>query len=264
MRCPAARVDRPVSAAAVFRLRDPGGATTLARSVNADLPSFSARLEDIRARIATAAVRSGRLPGAVTLIAVVKSVAIEAVREAVAAGVTDLGENRVQEADAKIAGLGSGSARWHMVGPLQRNKAGRAVELFDRIQSVSDLDLAERLSRRALAAGRVLPVLVQVNVSGETTKHGIEPDRLEPLLHGMLELPGIRVDGLMSIGRPVADANEARPEFVRTRELRAAAERAVGVRLPELSMGMSGDFETAIEEGSTMVRLGTVLFGPRR
>jgi hypothetical protein len=194
------------------------------------------------------------------LVAVVKTVPVGVVRDAVAAGLTDLAENRVQEAEEKIDAVGR-AVRWHLVGHLQRNKAGRAAGLFDRIHSIDDQDLAESLSRRARAAGRVIRGLVQVNVSGETSKHGVAPAALVGLLEGTARLPGLAIDGLMSIG-PI-DAGEARRCFARTRELRDGAERSLGIELPELSMGMSADYEAAIEEGSTLVRVGTALFGPR-
>src|SRR5262249_13047323 len=153
--------------------------------------------------------------------------------------------------------------RWHMIGHLQRNKAGRAVELFDRVQAVDSVELAEALSRRAVGAARTLPVLVEVNVSGEATKFGAAPDELEGLLERVAALPGLSLDGLMTVGPPVASVEEARPGFARLRALRDRAERALGRRLPELAMGMSGDFEVAVEEGATLVRVGTALFGER-
>jgi pyridoxal phosphate enzyme (YggS family) len=226
-------------------------------------PDFRGRLDDVRGRIARAAARSGRTPDAVTLVAVVKTVPPDVVLLGVEAGLADLGENRVQEAEGKIAAVGRSRARWHLIGHLQRNKAGRAVELFDRVHSVDSEALADALSRRAADAGRVLPVLVEVNVSGETTKFGVAPAEVERLAAHVLGLPGLALDGLMTVGAPVSRAEEARPGFARLRALREAAERATGARLPELSMGMSGDFETAVEEGSTMVRVGTALFGAR-
>jgi len=221
------------------------------------------RLDEVRGRIAAAAARSGRPVERVTLVGITKTVAAEAVAEAVALGLSDLGENRVQEAEAKIAAVGRGAARWHLVGHLQRNKAGRAVELFDRVHSVDDADLAEALSRRAVAAGRTLPVLVEVNVAGEASKFGVAPEALEPLLERAAALPGLRLDGLMTVGPPVREPGEARPVFERLRDLRDRAAARLGLRLSELSMGMSGDFEVAVEEGSTLVRVGTAIFGAR-
>ena len=220
-------------------------------------------LDEVRDRIARAAARSGRPAEAVTLVGVTKTVAAEVVAEAVAQGLSDLGENRVQEAQAKIAAVGRERVRWHLVGHLQRNKAGRAVELFDRVHSVDDAGLAEALSRRAVAIGRTLPVLVEVNVSGEASKFGVAPADLEPLLERVAALAGLRLDGLMTVGPPVDDPGDARPGFARLRELRDRAGQRLGLELPELSMGMSGDYEVAVEEGSTMVRVGSAIFGAR-
>jgi pyridoxal phosphate enzyme (YggS family) len=150
-----------------------------------------------------------------------------------------------------------------MIGHLQRNKAGRAVELFDRVHGVDDADLARALSRRAQAAGVVLPVLVEVNVSGEPSKFGVAPEGLEPLLEAVAGSPGLALDGLMTVGAPVERAEDAQAGFARLRSLRDRAQSRLGLSLPHLSMGMSGDFEVAVEEGSTMVRVGTALFGPR-
>ncbi len=230
--------------------------------MDSDGVALRQRLDAVRERVAAAATRSGRAPASVVLVGVTKTVAAEVVRAAVDLGLTDLGENRVQEAQAKIPRVGRGRARWHLVGHLQRNKAGRAVELFDRIHGVDGLELAEALSRR-IAPGRRLPVLVEVNVSGEASKFGVAPADLEPLLERVAALPGLRLDGLMTVGAPVARAADARPGFARLRELRDRAAARLGLALPELSMGMSADFEVAVEEGSTMVRVGTAIFGPR-
>ena len=221
------------------------------------------RLDEIRGRIAAAAARSGRPAGGVTLVGVTKTVAVEVVQAAVALGLADLGESRVQEAQAKIQAVGRDRARWHLIGHLQRNKAGRAVELFDRVHGLDDADLAGALSRHAVSSGRSLPVLVEVNVSGEATKFGVAPEDLEPLLERIVALPGLRLDGLMTVGALVERAAAARTGFARLRALRDRAERRLGLALPELSMGMSGDFEVAVEEGSTMVRVGSAIFGAR-
>ena len=221
------------------------------------------RLDEVRGRIAAAAVRSGRPAERVTLVAVTKTVAVEVVQAAVALGLADLGESRVQEAQAKIQAVGRDRARWHLIGHLQRNKAGRAVELFDRVHGVDGADLAGALSRHAVSSGRSLPVLVEVNVSGEATKFGVAPEELEPLLERIAALPGLRLDGLMTVGALVERAEAARAGFARLRALRDRAERQLGRALPELSMGMSGDFEAAVEEGATLLRLGTALLGPR-
>jgi len=230
--------------------------------VDAGPPDLEGHLKRIRQAIGLAAGRVGRDPGAIRLVGVTKTVPAERVRQIVDLGLEDLGENRVQEAERKIAAVGR-RARWHMIGHLQRNKAARAVELFDRIHGVDDVELAAALSRHAARAGRRLPVLVEVNVTGEGSKFGVHPDRLPELLDAIVELPGLAVDGLMTVGRMVERAEEARPTFARLRELRDRAAARLGRELPELSMGMSADYEVAVEEGATMVRVGTALFGSR-
>jgi pyridoxal phosphate enzyme (YggS family) len=237
-------------------------ATTLAGSVESGPPDLRSHLKRVREAIERAAGRARRDSAAIRLVAVVKTVSAERVREVVALGLEDLGENRVQEAERKIAVVGRG-ARWHMIGHLQRNKAARAVELFDRIHGVDNVELAAALSRHAALAGRTLPVLVEVNVTGEGSKFGVHPERLPELLDAIVELPGLRVDGLMTVGRLVERAEDARPTFARLRELRDRAATRLGRELPELSMGMSADYEVAVEEGATMVRVGTALFGTR-
>lgn len=212
--------------------------------------------------MAAALDRSGRDPGAVRLVAVVKTVASALVAEAVALGVADLGESRVQEAEARIAELGRRAACWHLVGHLQRNKAGKAVQLFDRVHSLDSIELARALSVRSVGAGLRLPVLVEVNISGEPTKHGVAPEGACALAEAIAGLPGLALDGLMTVGARVERPDAARRGFARLRALRDDCEASFGLRLPELSMGMSGDFEAAIAEGSTMVRVGTALFGP--
>ena len=197
-----------------------------------------------------------------TWVAVVKSVPLERVREAVAFGIRDLGENRVQEASVAVATLGSG-VRWHMIGHLQRNKAARAAALFDRVHSVDSWELAAALSRAACALGRTLSVLVQVNVGEEGQKHGVATSDAAREVQAIAGLSGLALDGVMSIGPRVETAEGARGTFSATRELRDRVERETGVELPHLSMGMSGDFEVAIEEGATFVRIGTALFGER-
>jgi PLP dependent protein len=221
------------------------------------------RLAAVRERIARAAERAGRGAQAVTLVGVTKTVPADVMVEAVALGLADLGENRVQEAESKIAAVGRTRVRWHLVGHLQRNKAGRAVALFDRVHGVDDLELADALGRRAAAAGRVLPVLIEVNVSGEASKFGVAPDAAPALAEAVAAIPHLALDGLMTVGRPVERPDEAREGFARLRQVRDRAAARLGRALPELSMGMSSDFEAAVQEGSTMVRVGTALFGPR-
>jgi PLP dependent protein len=198
----------------------------------------------------------------VTLVGVVKGVDADRVRQAVDLGLSDLGGNRVQDTLSLQDAL-ERTARWHMIGNLQRNKAARAAERFDRVQTVDDLELARALSRHAVESGRRLPVLIQVNVSDEPQKHGVAPDTLSALVDAVAELPGLALDGVMSIGAEVERPEAARRYFVATRELRDRTERETGRSLPEMSMGMSGDFEVAVEEGSTMVRIGSALFGAR-
>jgi len=197
----------------------------------------------------------------VTIVAVTKSHGPEAVRAALAAGLRIVGENRVQEALAKQDQLSDVPLEWHLIGTLQRNKARHAVGRFALIHSVDRLDLARELDRR-VPDGRRQPVLVQVNCSNEPQKGGVEPESLGPLLDGLRELARLDVRGLMTMAAFTADAAERRRTFRSLRTLRDEAE-AAGDRLPELSMGMSGDYPVAVEEGATMVRLGTVLFGER-
>jgi len=229
-----------------------------------DVASFRARREDVLGRIAAAARRSGRDPAAVRLVAVSKTVPAERLRPAVAAGLTVLGENRVQEGEAKRPLVPGAS--WELIGPLQSNKARRALETYDVIQSVDSVDLAGRLDRLADETGRArirVPVLLQVNVDDDPAKAGFAPAELEASLGAVLDLPRLRVDGLMTVGRFVDDPEAARPTFRRLREL-ATRLRAADPRLgPDLSMGMSADFEVAIEEGATIVRVGRALFGER-
>ena len=226
--------------------------------------AIQARLDEVRGRVARAAGRAGRDPAGVVLVGVVKTVPAELIREAVALGLADLGENRVQEAEGHIAALGRTGARWHMIGHLQRNKAGRAVELFDRVHG-GRLGGAGRgaLAARGGGRARMLPVLVEVNVSGEATKFGVAPEAVEGLLERVAVLPGLSLDGLMTVGRRWRAPTRRGPGSRGCVRCAIAAERALGRRLPELSMGMSGDFEVAVEEGATLVRVGTALFGER-
>jgi pyridoxal phosphate enzyme (YggS family) len=223
---------------------------------------FARARDAVLARIATAARRAGRDADDVQLVAVSKTVPAERVRAAIAAGLIVLGENRVQEAEAKRP-LAPG-ATWHLVGPLQSNKARRAIETFDMIQSVDSAGLAERLSRIAAELGRApLPVLLQVNVDDDPAKAGFGPAALEAALGSILDLPGIRIDGLMTVGRVSASAEAARPTFVALRQVSGRLRERDPRLGPALSMGMSDDFEVAVEEGATIVRVGRALFGER-
>jgi pyridoxal phosphate enzyme (YggS family) len=217
----------------------------------------------VRQRIARAAARAGRSPDSVTLVAVTKTHPPAAVAEALAAGVHDFGENKVQEAEAKIAALPGQPIRWHLLGHLQSNKARRAAQLFDSIQSVDSASLASRLDRAAGEAGRTLSVLVQVELGGEATKSGLEEDELMPALEALRPLAHLSVRGLMTLPPPAEDPDQMRPYFRRLRALRDQARGAGLLAGDELSMGMSGDFEVAIEEGATIVRVGTAIFGER-
>lgn len=241
------------------------------------MDTIAASIAIVRERIAAAARQAGRPADAVRLVGVTKTHGPDVVAAAVAAGLHDLGENRVQEAEAKIealAGLRS-QCRWHLIGHLQSNKARRAATLFDTIQSVDSVRLAEVLSRAAGQAGRVLPVLLQVNVSGEASKEGFalaEWHTRQPVFDAfagdveqILGLPHVRVEGLMTIAPFGTTPEQARPTFETTRALRdRLAERFPSAAWHELSMGMSGDFEVAIEEGATIVRVGRALFGARQ
>ena len=220
------------------------------------IQDIRANLEAVHERVARACDRAGRKPDDVLLIAVSKTVEIERIRLAVTAGVRALGENRVQEAKEKVAGLGR-PVPWHLIGSLQTNKARDAVELFDWIHSVDREELARELDRRAHQRERRVKILVQVNVGEEPQKGGVHPAELKGLLESLTALPNLEVRGLMCIPPAAETADASRPWFKRLRELRDAA------GLEHCSMGMSGDFEVAIEEGATMVRVGTAIFGPR-
>jgi pyridoxal phosphate enzyme (YggS family) len=220
------------------------------------------RLDAVRRRIADACARARRDPATVRLVAVSKTVPAAAVREAVAGGQKLFGENRVQEALPKIADAGPG-ATWHLVGHLQKNKARHAVGAFELIHGVDDLDLAVELDRRAAAKATTQPVLVQANLAEETAKHGASAGTLLPLVAAVAALPHLDLRGLMIIPPPVSDPDASRPWFRRLRDLRDEAAARIGRPLPELSMGMTDDFEVAIEEGATLVRVGRAIFGER-
>jgi pyridoxal phosphate enzyme (YggS family) len=219
-------------------------------------------LRRVRERIAEACDRVGRSPESVGLVAVSKRFSAGRVRDLLACGHDLFGENRVQEALGKIPEVGGG-ARWHLVGHLQRNKARHVVGVFDLIHSVDSPELAAELDRRVGRAGRVQPVLLQVNVGEEETKHGIGEDRLEPLAEAVLGLEHLDLRGLMTIQPPAVEAEDSRRWFVRLRELRDRLSDRLGRELPELSMGMTDDYWVAIEEGATLIRVGRALFGER-
>jgi pyridoxal phosphate enzyme (YggS family) len=224
-----------------------------------DIP---ARFEEIRDRMEKAIVRSGREHGSVRLVAVSKTRTVEEITNAVEAGVTDVGENKVQEAEAKKPAI-EASARWHLIGHLQKNKAKKAVQLFDVIHSVDSVAIGERIDRVASEIGKVQPVLVQVDLAGEDTKFGLPESDLLEALETLAPRPHLRMEGLMVLPPYLDDAHDVRPYFRRLRELlREAHERGL-LGGEELSMGMSHDFEIAIEEGATLIRVGTAIFGPR-
>lgn len=219
------------------------------------------RVLRVQDRIRAATARAGREASSVTLVAVSKTVPVEAIRQAIEAGITILGENRVQEARDKIAAL-PGRVTWHLVGHLQTNKAKLAVSLFDMIQSLDSLKLAQMLDRYGREAGRAVHCLIEVNLGGEAQKSGTSEESVRPLLDAATHLPFVRIEGLMAMPPFLPEPEQIRPFFRRLRTVRDKLE-VEGFRLPVLSMGMTHDFEVAIEEGATMVRLGTAIFGPR-
>jgi pyridoxal phosphate enzyme (YggS family) len=231
--------------------------------------SIAENVAEIRERIAAAAHRAGRNPGEITLMAVSKTFAPEPIREAYTAGLRVFGENRVQEFDGKAARLAElRDAEWHMIGHLQTNKAGRAVELFAAVDSLDSLRLAEKLNASARQIGRNLGALIEINVGGEATKSGIDPESpdLEELWDAAARLEHVQIRGLMTVPPFFDDAQRARPYFRTLRQLRdrILVRNLPGVSVEVLSMGMSHDFEIAIEEGSTCVRVGTAIFGERK
>jgi pyridoxal phosphate enzyme (YggS family) len=224
---------------------------------------LEANLEHIKARISAACGRSGRAPESVTFQAVSKGQGPEVVRAAAELGQTLFGENRVQEAKAKIS-LCPGNLRWHMIGHLQSNKCRDAVHFFAMIQSVDSLMLAREIDKWADKAAKTMPVLLEVNVAGEASKFGYQPAALLAELAEINALKKIEIHGLMTVAPWAEDPEKVRPIFRRLRELKGRCEEILDAPLPHLSMGMSGDFEVAIEEGATIVRVGTAFFGARR
>jgi PLP dependent protein len=224
---------------------------------------IAGRMAEVRERIARAAERAGR-GSAVTVVAVTKTQPPALVRAAVAAGVRDLGENRVQELEEKVEAVGRDAARWHLIGHLQRNKAARALPLFDLVHSLDSPRLAETLSAAADKAGTRVRALVQVNTSGEESKYGLPPEGALEAVAEMAALPGLALEGMMTMAPFTDDEAVIRRTFRGARELCEAAARQVpGFAGRHLSMGMSNDYEIAVEEGSTLVRLGSVIFGER-
>ncbi|MDD2201510.1 MAG: YggS family pyridoxal phosphate-dependent enzyme [Firmicutes bacterium] len=229
------------------------------------MSSISENLRLVKGRIAAAAARAGRDPSEVTLVAVTKNVDAGRVALAAKAGVSDFGENRVQEAAEKIP-LVDADVAWHFVGHLQRNKARDAVELFSLIHSLDSMKLAHELNRRCEMADSSTDLLLQVNISGEETKFGVPPEMAKDSLLEVARYERLRVRGLMTIAPYSDDPEDARPWFSQARQLMGELGRLSisNVRMDELSMGMSGDYEVAIEEGATIIRVGTAIFGERR
>jgi pyridoxal phosphate enzyme (YggS family) len=235
-----------------------------------DVLSIAENIKIVKERIEGAAKRIGRDPSEIKLVAVSKTVDIDRVKEAVIAGITILGENRVQEAKEKISNfkfqISNLKVEWHMVGHLQTNKAKTAIRLFDLIHSVDSLRLAEEIDRESRKAGKVQDVLVEVNLAGEETKHGVSKEGTISLLREISKFKNVSVKGLMTMPPFSEDPEKVRPYFRRLREVRDNINelRVTSYELRDLSMGMSNDFEIAIEEGATMVRIGTAIFGERR
>ena len=234
--------------------------------------SIKENLKSVRERIEKIALATGRTPQEIKLVAVIKNIPTELVFQALGAGVTDLGENRIQEAQARYRLIREKfpGVAYHMIGHLQRNKVGQALDMFDIIQSVDSVRLLEEINKRAQPDGgqatKFVPILIEVNTSGETSKFGIEPEKTIELVRLASTFDKIKVRGLMAVGPLVADPDKIRPSFRKLRDLRdqIAAQGFPGVEMEWLSMGMSDDFEVAVEEGSNMLRIGRVIFGERR
>ena len=226
---------------------------------------ISENLALISHKIAAAAARAGRKPGEVRIVAAAKGQGRERIEEALAAGIDIIGHNYLQEAYQELPGTVTSDVEFHMIGHLQKNKAGKAVELFNVVQTVDDAKLAEALNRRAEAANRIVGVMIQMNLAGEEQKSGISENEVERLVTAIRDLPSLKLLGMMTMPPFFDDPDRARPYFGRLRVLRETlmGSGVLTSEMSELSMGMSGDFEVAVEEGATLVRIGTVLFGPR-
>jgi hypothetical protein len=226
--------------------------------------SIAENLVRIRDRINSACARVNRKTEEIALIAVTKNVDVERIREGIANGIKVIGENRVQEAKEKYAAI-SNIVQWHMVGHLQTNKVKSALEIFSVIQSVDSIHLAQEIQKRALTLNRKIPIFLEVNTSGEQTKYGFNPDELFSAIGTIKSMSNLSIDGLMTIGPGLAIENPeaSRRSFRLLFELKTIAEAEFKIQLPYLSMGMSSDFEIAIEEGSNMIRIGTAIFGER-
>lgn len=226
------------------------------------MSSIAENLDRVREQIASAAAKSGRSADDIQLVAIAKKHPAEKVREAVEAGQTLFGESRVQEARAKIPALSS-NIRWHFVGHLQKNKVRQALLLFELIHSVDSFALAQDIDRIADEEGSYPRVLLEVNVAGEGSKFGFAPDTLREQIEALLRLPRLSIEGLMCIPPLGVESEDSRKFFVQVRELRDSLEKEFNMKLPQLSMGMTQDFSIGIEEGATLVRVGTAIFGER-
>ena len=226
------------------------------------MQSIGENLEQVQREIAAGCAKVGRNTEGIELVAVTKTHSAEKVREAISAGQLVFGESKVQEARAKIPLLPS-HLRWHFIGHLQKNKIRHALPLFELIHSVDSLDLAAQIDRIAQEDGFFPRILLEVNIAGEGSKFGFKPDMLEQSMEQLLEFERLSIEGLMTIPPLAGDSEKSRPHFVRLRSFRDRLEEKFNVKLPQLSMGMSDDFMVAIEEGATLVRIGTRIFGPR-
>ena len=227
--------------------------------------TINTRVQSVLAKIRAAAEKAGRSSSAVRLVAATKTVGIPQIAEGVQAGLFLLGENRVQEALTKIPAFTHGSVQWHFIGQLQRRKVRSVIGVFDLIHSVDTLELAQEIDRRAGDAGHQQDVLLEVNIGNEPTKAGFRPDDVREVVSEMAHLSHIRIKGLMAIPPPTSDPGSARPYFRKLAELAKTidAQQLPSVKMDELSMGMSNDYEVAIEEGATLVRVGSAIFGSR-
>jgi pyridoxal phosphate enzyme (YggS family) len=223
----------------------------------------SENLAKVVERIASACQKAGRDPAEVKVVAVTKTHSPDVIRQAIKAGINNIGENRVQEAEIKYHEIDA-DVTWHLVGHLQRNKVRKALTMFSMIHSLDSRRLVREIEKESAKLDKIIPCLIEVNTSGEASKFGVEPDGLAELVTEVLKAEHIKLVGLMTIGPLTEDQDRIRRSFTLLRELRDRVENIFGCYLPHLSMGMSDDFEIAVQEGSTMVRLGRVLFGPRQ
>lgn len=218
----------------------------------------------LRAKIFKSCEKAKRNPQEIKIVAVTKNIAVEKIKQAIDCGIEIIGENKVQEAQAKYTQMDK-KVLWHLIGHLQTNKVKKALEIFDLVQSVDSLKLAEEINHRAKEKNKILPILIEVNTSGEPTKYGVKPEQTETLIREMQKLENLRIRGIMTVGPASKDKQKVRQAFRQLRGIYEKLEKVKmsNVELEHLSMGMSSDFEEAIEEGSNMLRIGTAIFGPR-